>query len=169
MRGGAVGVAVFGAMMALAPEAKAEIDEVHVGVMAHNICVTDCKNADHEDGPNLELQVSFDSPRFLRWKWRWEFAEGWAFEPGIGYVVHNGAEENPYPGGSPEAAAFAENNLLLGSNDLFRSSFGLTRDFEGPWEAQLFFTHHSHGQIIGNGHNQAIDQVGVRFGYQFGQ
>ncbi len=60
MRGRATGLAAFGAAMALAPAAQAGIDEVHLGVMAHNICVTDCKNADKESGPNLEFQVSFE-------------------------------------------------------------------------------------------------------------
>lgn len=193
MRGTAAGVAAFGAAMILAPHANAGVDEVHVGVMAHNICVTDCKNADKEDGPNVEFQVSFDSPGFLRWalspqpyimasintagdtsfggvglEWRWDFADGWAIEPGIGYVIHDGYEENPYPGGSPEAAAFAEEHLLLGSEDLFRTSLGLTREFGDTWEAQIFFEHLSHGQIIGDGHNQGVDQLGIRVGYRFG-
>ena len=99
MRGYLAGVAAFGAAMALAPAANAGVNEVHVGVMAHNICVTNCKNADKEDGPNVEFQVSFDSPSFLNWagspqpyilasvnvagetsfggvglEWRWDFA-----------------------------------------------------------------------------------------------
>lgn len=196
MRASTVGIAAFGALAAFAPQAQAGVDEIHVGVMAHNICVIDCKNADKEDGPNVEFQVSFDSPGFLTWagspqpfimasvntagntsfagaglEWRWEFAEGWALEPGVAYVMHDGATENPFPGGSPENVAFSEENVLLGSEDLFRTSIGLTRDFAGPWEAQLFFEHLSHGQIIGDsdGHNQGIDQIGIRFGYQFGE
>lgn len=193
MRGTAVGVAAFGAAMMLAPQAEAGIDEIHIGVMAHNVCVTDCKNADKEDGPNVELQISFDSPGFLRWagspqpylmasintagetsfagvglEWRWEFAEGWALEPGFGYVLHDGETTNPFPNGSPEAAAFADEHVLLGSEDLWRTSIGLTRDLEGPWEMQVFFEHLSHGQVLGEGRNQGLDQIGVRFGYQFG-
>ena len=193
MRGKFAGLAAFGAAMALAPAASAGVDEVHVGVMAHNICVTNCKNADKEDGPNVEFQLSFDSPSFLSWagapqpyvmasvntagetsfggvglEWRWDFAEGWALEPGVGYVIHNGEVDNPYANGTPEAAAFAEEHVLLGSEDLFRTSLGLTRDFEGPFEAQVFFSHLSHGQILGSGRNQGMDQFGVRVGYQFG-
>jgi len=193
MRGTAAGLAAFGAAMMLAPAAEAGIDEIHVGVMQHNICVTNCKNADKEDGPNVEFQVSFDSPGFLDWafspqpylmasvntagetsfggfglEWRWDFAEGWAIEPGIGYVVHNGEIENPYASGSPEAAAFAAEHVQYGSRDLFRTSLGLTRDFQGPWEGQLFYEHLSHGQILGSGRNQGVDQIGIRFGYQFG-
>jgi len=194
MRGKTAGLAVFGAALMLAPAAEAGVDEIHVGVMAHNICVTDCKNAFKEDGPNVEFQVSFDSPGFLSWafspqpylmasintagdtsfagaglEWRWDFAEGWALEPGFGVVVHDGETDNPFANGTPEAAAFAEDHVLLGSETLFRSSIGLTRDFEGPWEAQLFFEHLSHGQILGDGRNQGLDQIGVRIGYQFGE
>ena len=194
MRGTTAGIAAFGAIMALAPQAHAGVNEVHVGVMQHNICVLDCKNADKEDGPNVEVQVSFDSPDFLHWagspqpyimasvntagdtsfggfglEWRWDFAEGWAIEPGVGYVIHDGTTENPYPGGSQANVDFSKDHLLLGSEDLFRTSIGLTRDFEGPWEGQLFFEHLSHGQIIGSGHNQGIDQIGIRIGYQLGR
>lgn len=193
MRGKIAGAAAFGAAMAMAPSAQAGIDEIHVGVMAHNICVTDCKNANKEDGPNVEFQVSFDSPDFLDWagspqpylmgsantqgdtsfggfglEWRWEFADGWAIEPGFGYVVHDGATNNPFANGTPEAAAFAEENVLLGSKDLFRTSLGLSRDLPGPWEAEVFFEHLSHGQILGEGRNQGMDQAGVRLGYKFG-
>ena len=193
MRGTAAGLAAFGAALALAPSAEAGVDEVHVGIMAHNICVTDCKNAGKEEGPNVEFQVSFDSPGFLGWagapqpylvasvnvtgdtsfggaglEWRWNFAEGWALEPGVGYIVHDGELTNPFANGTPEAAAFAAEHVQLGSRDLFRTSLGLTRDFEGPWEAELFFSHLSHGQILGEGRNQGMDQLGVRFGYQFG-
>lgn len=194
MRGPALGFAAFGAAMALAPAAQAGVDEIHVGVMAHNICVTDCKNANKEDGPNVEFQVSFDSPGFLDWagspqpyvmasantagqtsfggaglEWSWEFAEGWALEPGFGYIVHDGELDNPFANGTPEAAAFAEEHVLLGSRDLFRTSIGLSREFEGPWEAELFFEHLSHGQILGEGRNQGMDQIGLRLGYKFGE
>ena len=87
------------------------------------------------------------------------FAVG-PLEPGFGYVVHDGEIENPFPDGSPEAAAWAEEHVQFGSEDLFRTSLGLTYDFEGPMEAQLFFEHLSHGQILGEGRNQGVDQIG---------
>ena len=40
------------------------------------------------------------------------------FEPGFGYVVHDGDINNPFANGTPESAAFAEENVLLGSEDL---------------------------------------------------
>ena len=193
MRGTAAGLAAFGAVMVMAPAAQAGVDEIHVGVMEHNICVLDCKNAFKEDGPNVEFQVSFESPDFLDWafspqpyvmaslntagdtsfggfglEWRWNVSEHWAIEPGFGYVVHNGEVENPFPNGSPESAAWSEEHVQLGSRDLFRTSLGLTYDFEGPMEAQILYQHLSHGQILGNGRNQGMDQIGIRIGYRFG-
>ncbi len=193
MRGTAAGLAAMGAMTAAIWPAHADAAEVHAGVMLHNICVTNCKNADKEGGPSVELQVSFDSPEFLNWalspqpyvmaslntagdtsfagvglEWRWDFAPGWALEPGLGYVVHDGKIENPYPNGTPEAAAFAEEHVQLGSRDLFRTSLALTRDLPGPWEIQVQYEHLSHGQILGSGRNQGIDEIGIRIGYRFG-
>lgn len=192
MRGKAAGVAAFGAALMMAPAAHA-IDEIHVGVMQHNICVTNCKNADKEDGPNVEFQVSFVSPEFLNWlgspqpyvmasintagetsfggvglDWRWNFAENWALEPGVGIVAHDGEVDNPFPNGSQQAADFAEEHVLLGNEVLFRTSIGLTYDFAGPWEVQAYFEHLSHGQILASGRNQGLDEAGIRFGYQFG-
>jgi lipid A 3-O-deacylase len=194
MRGTAAGVAAFGAALMLAPQAQADINEVHVGVMAHNICVINCDNANKEDGPNVEFQVSFDSPAFLNWagspqpylmasvntagntsfagaglEWRWDFADKWALEPGFGLVMHDGESDNPFANGTPEAQAFSEEHVLLGSDVLFRTSLGLTYDMDGPWEVQAFYEHLSHGQILATGRNQGLDEVGVRFGYQFGE
>lgn len=193
MRGKSAGIAAFGAALMMAPAAQAGVDEVHVGVMQHNICVTNCKNADKEDGPNVEFQVSFDSPEFLSWagapqpyvmasvntagdtsfggvglEWRWNFADRWAIEPGLGIVVHDGAVNNPFGSGPPEAEEFAAEHVLLGSDTLFRTSIGLTYDLQGPWEVQAFFEHLSHGQILASGRNQGLDEAGVRIGYQFG-
>lgn len=193
MRGQAAGVLALGAAMICAGPAQAGVDEVHVGVLAHNVCVTDCKNADKEDGPAIELEASFDSPDFLNWafsprpyavaslnasgdtsfvgvglNWKFRLGDKWSLDHGVGYVIHNGETNLPFPAGTPEAAAFTEEHVLLGSRDLFRTTLGLTRDFDGPWSGQLFFSHLSHGQILGNGRNQGMDQFGIRFGYDFG-
>lgn len=185
-----VGVAACVALGAGA--AQAGVSELHVGVMAHNIQVTDGKNANREDGPSVELQLNFDSPGFLHWagsprpyvvasgntqgdtsfggfglEWNWRFAEGWSLQPGVGYVVHDGELNNPYANGSPEAAAFSQQHVLLGSRDLFRTSLGLTRDISEHWGVQLFFSHLSHGQILGEGRNQGLDQLGLRLRRSF--
>lgn len=169
------------------------VDEVRIGVIQHNICVIDCKNADKEDGPNIHGEVVFESPGFLSFlaspepyaiasvntagntsfagvgfNWDFEFADGWAIEPALGYVIHDGETKNPFPNGSPEAATFSDENVLLGSEDLFRTSLSLTRDLNANWRIQLHYEHLSHGQILGDGRNQGMDSVGVRLGYRFG-
>ena len=176
----------------LAAEAQL-IEEVRAGVLQHNICVTDCKNADKEDGPTIEGELVFASPDVFRYilqprpyviasvntagdtsyggvglLWNWDFADGWSFEPSLGYIIHDGETSNPFPNGSPEAEAFANENVLLGSEDLFRTGFALNRDFGENWGGQLIFEHLSHGQILGDGRNQGMDSAGVRLYWRFG-
>jgi lipid A 3-O-deacylase len=99
--------------------------------------------------------------------WRMEFADGWAFEPGFGYVIHDGEIDNAFPSGSPAAVAFEAEHQLLGSRDLFRSSFALEREFGDRAAMQLYWEHMSHGQILDKGRNQGLDYVGLRFLYRF--
>lgn len=180
---------------ALSASASAQvIDEVRLGVMAHNLCVLDCDNADKEDGPNINGEIVFSSPDFLNliWSprpyvmgsvntagdtsfggaglhWNWDFAEGWSLEPGVGYVVHDGELDFPFPQGDPRNNPISESKVFLGSRDLFRTSLSLNRDLAGPWGVQLMYEHLSHGQILGNGRNQGLDNIGVRVSYAFGE
>lgn len=169
------------------------IEEVKVGVLAHNICITNCKNADKEDGPVVDIQANFKSPDFLGWafspqpyiaiapnvsgdtsfaavglEWTFEFADGWAFVPGVGYSVHDGEVKNKFPNGTPQATQFSDENVLYGSRDLFRTTFALQREFGTRWTGEIAYAHYSHGQILGSGRNQGTDQAGVRIGYKFG-
>ena len=113
---------------------------------------------------NTDNGVSFGGVGVL---WRWEFADGWAFEPGFGYIIHDGELDNPFPGTSAEGIAFEEEHQLLGSRDLFRSSFALEREFGDRAAVQLYWQHMSHGQILDEGRNQGLDYVGLRFLYRF--
>lgn len=184
---------LFAAVVSLAAPAHAKIDEWRLGYV-NNLQDDHGDIVDGKEGENVELEIVSSSPDFLNLigsprpyallsgnvsddgvnfggvglLWRWEFADGWAFEPGFGYIIHDGEIDNPFPDGSPEAAQFQEDHVLLGSEDLFRTSLGLTYDPEGPWEGQLLFEHLSHGQILGNGRNQGLDNIGVRIGYRFG-
>jgi lipid A 3-O-deacylase len=91
-----------------------------------------------------------------------------ALEPGLGYVVHNGEIDIPYPTGDPRNADFAANNVLLGSRDLFRDTIALERRWGPNFATQLFYEHLSHGQILGNGRNQGMDELGLRAVVLFG-
>jgi lipid A 3-O-deacylase len=184
--------AALAAAALLAPEAAAQIDSARLGVMDHNICVTDCKNANKESGVNINGELRFASPGFLDWalsphpyvmasvntdgntsyagfglEWDFAFANRWHFEPGVGYVMHDGAINNRFPSGTQEAVDYSSNHVLLGSKDLFRSSLALTYDFTETWAVQVIYEHLSHGQILGEGRNQGMDELGMRLVWNF--
>jgi lipid A 3-O-deacylase len=186
------GFAALAAMAVFAPSAAAQIDSARLGVLEHNICVTDCKNADKESGVNISGELRFASPAFLSWalsphpyvlasvntdgntsyggvglEWDFPFGGAWHFEPGVGYVVHDGTVNNPFPSGTQEAVDFSENHVLLGSEDLFRTSLALTWDVTETWSVQAIYEHLSHGQILGEGRNQGLDEIGLRLVWNF--
>ena len=168
------------------------VDEVRLGVTQHNICVLDCDNADKEDGPNINSEIVFASPDFLSWalephpyvmasintagntsfggfglEWLFPIGDSFAIEPGIGYVIHDGDVSNPFPQGSLQSTAYSNEHVLLGSEDLFRSSLALSWYISDNWGAQIMYEHLSHGQILGNGRNQGLDNIGVRLMWKF--
>lgn len=170
------------------------IDEIRLGVVQHNVCVLDCDNADKEGGPNINGEIVFGSPDILRfvWSprpyvmasyntagdtsfggfglhWNWDFADGWSLEPGVGYVIHDGELTFPFPQGDPRNDPVSASKVFFGSRDLFRTSLSLNRDLAGPWGVQLMYEHLSHGQILGNGRNQGLDNIGIRLSYSFGE
>lgn len=184
------------ALLALAAPSAARagpLEEARAGVMAHNTCVLYCDNSFKEDGVNVTGELVFASPDALRWvlrprpylmasvntagetsyagggvAWRVPLARSWAVEPGLGYVVHSNDElDNPYPPSDPRRGPFQEDTLLLGSRDLFRLSLAVSRDVTDAFGVQLVFEHLSHGQIIGEGRNQGLDELGMRFTYRF--
>lgn len=172
--------------------ADARIDEVRLGVV-HNLRLDHGEIVDgKEEGENVELEFVSSSPRLLSLVgsprpyvmgsfntrdgvtfgglgvlWRLEFASGWAFEPGVGYVIHDGEIDNPFVLGTAEAAAFEREHQLLGSRDLFRASLALEREFGDRFSGQLYWEHMSHGQVLDEGRNQGLDYVGVRLAYRF--
>jgi lipid A 3-O-deacylase len=167
-----------------AAPAYAGVDEMRFGY-AENIRDDHGDLVDGKHGANAELELVFDSPGFLTLigsprpylmasgqtedggvqfagaglYWRWEFLDGWAFEPGFGIIVHDGAIDS---NNASDPVRYEEENQLLGSRDLFRDSFALERELGDHAAVQLYWEHMSHGQIIGNGRNQGLDYVGLR-------
>lgn len=182
--------------LAFAPALAAQagvIDEIRLGVVAHNVCIANCDNANKEDGPNINGEIVFKSPEVLKilWspkpyvmgsvntagdtsfggvglQWGWKIAEGWAIEPGVGYVIHDGELTFPYPQGDPRNDPISATTVFFGSRDLFRTSLSLNKDIGEKWGVQLMYEHLSHGQILGSGRNQGLDNIGVRVRYSFG-
>jgi lipid A 3-O-deacylase len=180
------------ALAAMVTPARAEIEELRLGAVGNvRWDHGDIVEGKH-DGANVELEIVSSSPDFLNFIgsprpylmgsiatdengvsfggvgviWRWEFADGWAFEPSFGYIVHDGEIDNPFASGSPDAIAFEAENQLLGSRDLFRSSFALERELGDRAAMQLYWQHMSHGQVLDEGRNQGLDYVGLRFLYR---
>ncbi len=173
--------------LTLGAAAHAEVRDLRFGVVAHNVL----DQYDREESYNYEAEIVFDSPAILELfghprpylmvslndsdytsfaggglYWRWEFADGWAFEPGFGYVGHNGEIDIPFPQGDPRNAGVGDDRVLLGSRDLFRTTFALEREVGDHFAVQGFFEHLSHGQLIGRGRNQGLDEAGIRFVYR---
>jgi lipid A 3-O-deacylase len=180
------------AAVLVAPAAVAQVDSVRLGVMKHNICVIDCKNADKESGVNISGELRFASPHFLAWalsphpylmasvntdgntsyagfglEWDFALGGGWHVEPGVGYVLHDGAANNPFPSGTQAAVDYSAEHVLFGSEDLFRTSLALTYDIGESLAVQGIYEHLSHGQILGNGRNQGLDEIGMRLVWRF--
>lgn len=177
------------------------VSEVRFGVLAHNISVgINPGNENQETGENIQGEIVFHTPKRLRWKylfspepyivgsvntegntsfggvgllWDWHLGkkDNWEIETGLGYIVHSGAIDLPFPGvpGSAENAEFDANNILFGSRDLFRTTFAINRHLGDRWGAQVIYEHLSHGQIIGSGRNQGNDSIGIRVYYRFGE
>ncbi|MEX1251840.1 MAG: hypothetical protein WEA77_11665, partial [Hyphomonas sp.] len=140
----------FSLALAVLPAATASaqlVEEVRLGLTTHNVCVTDCDNAGKEDGPDLNGEAVFASPELFNLigsprpyviasvntagdtsyggaglQWRWGFAEGWAFEPGVGYVIHDGELDFRFPQGDPRNDPISRSKVYFGSRDLFRTS-----------------------------------------------
>ncbi len=168
------------------------VSEIRLGVMQENVCVLDCDNANKEPGQSINGDILFNSPDFLSFIWspkpylmgsgnlqgetsfggvglHWSFpiTKTWQFEPSFGYVIHDGELASPYPDGDPRSLAFTEEHVLLGPRDLFRTTFGLHHDINETGGVEVMYEHLSHGQVLGNGRNQGLDNVGVRFSYSF--
>jgi len=182
----------FGAILAGQPADA--VETVHVGVLAHNVAVLNAKTGGREEGVNVEVQADFASPAALAWagapkpylvaslntsgdtsfagfglQWRVPLGQNWSFDPGFGYVIHDGEVSNPFKNGDPRATRFSSQHLLFGSRDLFRSTLGVSRTLTPSVSGQLFYNHLSHGQILGQGRNQGVDQVGLRVAYKLGK
>ena len=61
----------------------------------------------------------------------------------------------------------ASGHVLLGSRDLFRSSLALTWDMSNDFALQAIYEHLSHGQVLGTGRNQGLDEIGLRAVWKF--
>jgi lipid A 3-O-deacylase len=179
----------------MAGEANAGVfEEVRFGMTVHNICVTDCENANKEDGPNLNVELDFASPGPLKalgsphpyamaslntqgktsfaatgLVWELRLGKAWRLETSFGYAVHNGELDFPFPQGDPRNNPVSAENVFLGSRDLLRTSLVVGRDLDERAGVEVVYEHYSHGQILGEGRNQGMDMLGLRLRFDLGE
>jgi lipid A 3-O-deacylase len=164
--------------------------EFRLGVTAHDL-------ADHvEDGPNVTVEILFESPDFLSgiWSprpyvygsfntngltdfgatglaWDFEISPNVHFEYKTGLSYNDGVvdiDPNSHPG-DPNRIRLATTRALMGNEILFHNSFGIDFDLNEQWSIGAYYEHISHGQILAEGRNQALDNAGVRVSYRFGR
>ncbi len=173
------------------------IQEVRLGVLAHNTGFSiNSMSANQEDGVNVQGEIIFKRPKFLdkAYLWRpdpyimasvntvgdtsyggfglkWDKMFGkrqaWFAEGGLGYVLHNGQIDIPFPLGDPRNKSYDENNILFGSRDLFRLTLAVGRKLSPNWSAHIAYEHLSHGYILGSKRNQGNNSLGLRLAYHF--
>lgn len=162
--------------------------EFRLGVTAHDL-------ADHvEDGPNITFGYLFESPDFLgpvwsprpyvymSWNtnsltnfggaglsWTVPLGANWNGEVAFGLAYHDGVNDidRNAPPHDPTRIRLATTRALLGNHILFHTVFGLDYDISDQLSIGVYYEHISHGQILGSGRNQALDNAGVRVGYRW--
>lgn len=186
------GLIVFGAIATNTP-AFAKVEEIRGGVFYHNL-PTSGKNGGKEKGPDIALQIGFS--KLESWTWlakpepivtlnlntqsetsfaaigfNWDFPinENWAFSPSFGYAIHNADPlVNPYqPWQSVERRNWDLNEIEFNSRDQFWTSLAFERKLDNDTSLYLAFEHLSHGQILGEGQNQGLSNLGVLWAKKF--
>lgn len=169
--------------------AQAQISEVRLGVMAHDLA----RNI--EDGVQITGQIVFDSPDFLSpvlsprpylygsfnsagntnlgaagFLWTGNFSERWSVDGGFGVAYHDGVRDiSQMPPGDPDRIRLANSRALLGSRFLFHTQLGLDYAVTPRVAVGVYYEHFSNGQILGKGRNQGLDEVGARISWRFGR
>lgn len=177
----------------LSTNAIAQVAEVRGGLIYHNIGIVK-KQGGKEKGPDIEGQVIFNQLESLTWlakprpivalnlnlagetsfaaiglNWDIKASENWVFSPSFGYSVHNADPlTNPYtPAQSVPRQKFDDEELALGSRDLFWTSLAFGRRISDDTKVFIAYEHLSHGQVLGKGVNQALDNIGIYWAKEF--
>jgi lipid A 3-O-deacylase len=69
----------------------------------------------------------------------------------------------------PAGDAERRDRLQLGSRVLFREAAALNWRLTSHWNVGLQYIHNSNGEILGNGPNQSLNELGIRLGYRWGR
>lgn len=157
------------------------ISEVKVGVLSHDIPLF---GSNKEEGADLNGEVLFESPAFLKWAYSprplvgfdlnlsgdtsaiyiglgWNFdlvktADGSALfiAPALGGAWHDGKIDKE-----------SQDRKALGSSILFREGLDIGWRFSGGVSVSAFLDHISNASLAE--HNEGLTNGGVRIGYKF--
>lgn len=106
--------------------------------------------------------------------WRVRLSRHFYFRPGLGLAYTTGkADAAPVnaPGLTPaeiDARLHIYNTRIdFGDHVLFEPTFGLGYIINPKWRIEASYIHLSNGQILHQGRNEGLDDVGLRLMYQF--
>ena len=146
-------------LIASAAGASAQLDELRVGLVAHDV-------VDHaEDGPQVSVEALFDSPGFLDPVWSprpylygsfstqgytnlvaaglaWDanLTERLRIEGSLGISYNDGVSDVvDLPPDDPYRIRIAETRALLGSDWLFRTQIGADYRVTGRWAVGAYY------------------------------
>lgn len=182
-------IAGLAAIASMAGTAHAQVSEVRVGIVAHDLARS------IEDGVQISGQLVFDSPDFMSplWSprpylygsfnsagntnlgsagllWTGNFANGFSLDGGFGIAYHDGVRDvSQLPPNDPDRIRLAGSRALLGSRFLFHTQLGLDYAVTPRVAVGVYYEHFSNGQILGQGRNQGLDEIGARISWRFGQ
>jgi lipid A 3-O-deacylase len=172
--------ALAGVLLALplgrAAAADGILDDVELGVLAHDVPIGDAQRESGADG-NAELR--FASPGFLApiWApkphigvdvnsagknslayagltWTANFSSLFFGNLGLGGAVHDGPDDSSTP-----------DHKGLGTRVLFHEYVELGARFWAPWSASIFLDHGSNADL--GTRNPGLTNLGLRIGYAF--
>ena len=106
--------------------------------------------------------------------WRVRFSEKWYIRPGIGLAYTTGKAGLP-PANAPgltEAQYLTRLHLYqeridFGDHYLFEPELAVGYNLTQKWALEASYVHLSNGQILHQGKNQGLDDVGLRLNYHF--
>jgi hypothetical protein len=106
--------------------------------------------------------------------WRVQFSKQWYIRPGIGLSYTTGKAGLP-PANVPGLTPSEENARLhlyytridFGDHVLFEPELAVGYNLNPKWAIEASYVHLSNGQILHQGKNQGLDDVGLRLNYHF--
>ena len=193
---GAIAIAIIGAGAAPAMAQGGQfgqgrlVEEIRFGVMNHDINPTG--GPGKEDGVDYQLEIIFGAPDVFRyilsprpyiqyslnsagdtdfWSfglgWQQSFADRFYGELAGGLANHDGVRNLPPDPGDPTRLRLDDERIIFGSRWLFRGSAALGFQVTPRIDVAIVYEHLSHGQVFGDGKNEALDTAGLRAGFKF--